>query len=45
MKKCDYFKDMILTDYLDGELDKYASAEVESHLLDLHRMPCFFKRS
>lgn len=32
MKKCDYFKDMILTDYLDGELDKYASAEVESHL-------------
>jgi predicted anti-sigma-YlaC factor YlaD len=34
MKKCDYFKDFILTDYLDGELDKGLAHSVEIHLRD-----------
>ncbi len=33
MKKCDHFKGLILTDYIDGELDKNSLEIVESHLL------------
>jgi anti-sigma factor RsiW len=43
MKKCDYFKDLILTDYIDGELDKNLGASVESHLLDCSDCRAFFK--
>ena len=43
MKKCDYFKDLILTDYIDGELDKNLGQSVESHLLDCSDCRAFFK--
>ncbi len=43
MKKCDYFKDLILTDYIDGELDKNSAGSVESHLLDCSDCRAFFK--
>ena len=34
MKKCEQFKDLILTDYIDGELKKDLSVSLEAHLLD-----------
>lgn len=34
MKKCDYFQDLILTEYIDGELDKNILGVLEGHLLD-----------
>ena len=34
MKKCEQFRDLILTDYIDGELNKNAAGGLESHLLD-----------
>ena len=43
MKKCDQFKDMILTDFIDGQLDKKAAKEVEDHLLDCASCRAFFK--
>ena len=43
MKKCDYFKDLILTDYIDGELDKNLAGELESHLLDCGDCRAFLK--
>jgi hypothetical protein len=43
MKKCDYFKDLILTDYIDGELDKDFGQSVENHLLDCCDCRAFFK--
>ena len=43
MKKCDHFKELILTDYMDGELDKDAVAGLESHLLDCVDCRAFFK--
>ena len=43
MKKCDYFKDLILTDYIDGELDKNSAGNLESHLLDCSDCRVFFK--
>lgn len=43
MKKCDYFKDLILTDYIDGELDKNSVGNLESHLLDCSDCRVFFK--
>ena len=43
MKKCDHFKDLILTDYIDGELDKKFSESLESHLLDCSDCRAFFK--
>jgi len=43
MKKCDGFRDLILTDYIDGELDKDAVAGVEGHLLDCSDCRAFFK--
>jgi hypothetical protein len=43
MKKCDYFKDLILTDYIDGELDKNSVGSLESHLLDCHDCRAFLK--
>jgi len=33
MKKCEHFKDLILTDYMDGRMDKESAAGIESHLL------------
>ena len=43
MKKCDHFKDLILTDYIDGELDKNFAGRLESHLLDCSDCRAFFK--
>lgn len=43
MKKCDHIKDLILTDYIDGELDKNAAQVLESHLLDCVDCRAFFK--
>ena len=43
MKKCDHFKDLILTDYIDGELDKVSVESVEIHLLDCSDCRAFFK--
>jgi anti-sigma factor RsiW len=43
MKKCDQFKDLILTDYMDGELDQKLSQGLESHLLDCGDCRAFFK--
>jgi len=43
MKKCDYFKDLILTDYIDGELDKNVAGSLERHLLDCSDCRAFFK--
>lgn len=43
MKKCDAFKDMILTDYIDGELDKNAVASLEGHLLNCAECRVFLK--
>jgi len=43
MRKCDHFRDLILTDYLDGELNKVLSGNVESHLLDCSDCRLFLK--
>ncbi len=43
MKKCDHFKDLILTDYIDGELDKNLAGSLENHLLDCSDCRAFFK--
>ena len=43
MKKCDHFKDLILTDYIDGELDKNSVGNLESHLLDCSDCRVFLK--
>ncbi len=43
MKKCDYFKDLILADYIDGELDKDSVGNLESHLLDCSDCRVFLK--
>ncbi len=32
MKNCDYFKDLVLTDYTDGELDKKSVDALQDHL-------------
>lgn len=32
MKKCDAIRDLVLTDYIDGELDKNIQVIMESHL-------------
>ncbi len=43
MKKCDHFKDLLLTDYIDGELDKDLAGSLESHLLDCGDCRAFLK--
>ena len=43
MKKCEYYKDLILTDYIDGELDKKIAENLERHLLDCGDCRAFFK--
>lgn len=43
MKKCEQIKELILTDYLDGELDKNTVDGIESHLLDCGDCRAFFK--
>jgi hypothetical protein len=43
MKKCEHFKDLILTDYIDGELDKSLAGSLESHLLDCSDCRAFLK--
>ena len=43
MKKCDYFKELILTGFIDGQLDKNTAGSVESHLLDCRDCRAFFK--
>jgi len=41
MKKCDHFKDLILTDYIDGELDKNVRESLEGHLLSCRDCQAF----
>ncbi len=43
MKKCGHFKDLILADYIDGELDKNSTRGLESHLLDCSDCRAFLK--
>ncbi len=43
MKKCDHFKELILTDYIDGELDKDSTGNLENHLLDCSDCRIFLK--
>jgi len=43
MKKCEQFKDMILTDYIDGELDRSLSSSLEAHLLDCNECRVFYQ--
>ena len=43
MKKCEQFKELILTDYIDGQLDRGAASEVEGHLLDCSECRAFFR--
>ena len=43
MKKCDHFKDVILTDYIDGELDKNSLRDAENHLLECGDCRSFLK--
>ena len=45
MKKCDYFKDLILTDYMDGQLDNSSSKDVENHLIECCECRAFFKNA
>jgi anti-sigma factor RsiW len=43
MKKCDQYKDLILADYIDGELDKDLAENLEAHLLDCGDCRAFLK--
>ena len=43
MKECERFKDFILTDYIDGELDKKSVGDIESHLLGCRECRFFLK--
>jgi predicted anti-sigma-YlaC factor YlaD len=43
MKKCEQIKDLILTDYIDGELDKNLVESIESHLLECGDCRAFLK--
>jgi len=43
MKKCDHVKDLILTDYIDGQVDKNIAGEIENHLLDCNDCRVFLK--
>ena len=43
MKKCEHFKDLILTDYIDGELDKNSALSLEDHLSGCGECRVFLK--
>jgi hypothetical protein len=43
MKKCDKFKDLILTDFIDGRLDKNLTETLQEHLLDCADCRAFFR--
>ena len=43
MKKCEHFKDLILTDYIDRQLDKDSAGSLEDHLLDCEDCRAFLK--
>ncbi len=43
MKKCEQIKDLILTNYMDGQLDLKLRQGVEEHLLDCRDCRAFFK--
>ena len=43
MKKCEEFKDLILTDYIDGELDGALTRKMEDHLLECSDCRAFLK--
>ena len=43
MTKCEHFKDQILTDFIDGQLDKSSAGILENHLLDCSECRIFFK--
>ncbi len=43
MKKCDQFKDLILTDYMDAEAGQELSGGLESHLQDCADCRAFYK--
>ena len=43
MKKCDQFQDLILTDFIDGQLGRNDAVKVEEHLLDCAECRAFLK--
>lgn len=43
MEKCDHFKVLILTDYIDGQLDKKRASDLERHLVDCGDCRAFLK--
>lgn len=43
MKKCDHFRDLILTDYIDGELVKGPHRDLENHLVECGDCRAFLK--
>jgi predicted anti-sigma-YlaC factor YlaD len=43
MPKCEQIRDWILTDYIDGWLDKKMTGQLEGHLLDCRDCRAFFK--
>jgi len=43
MKKCDYFMDLIITDYIDDRIDKTSLDKLENHLMDCHDCRLFLK--
>jgi predicted anti-sigma-YlaC factor YlaD len=43
MKKCDDIRDLILTDYMDGQMAKDSAAVIESHLADCNHCRAFCK--
>jgi len=43
MKKCEQFRDLILSDHMDGELDRIAAERVQRHLLDCGECRAFLK--
>lgn len=45
MKKCDIFKGLILTDYMDGRLDEASTRKIEDHLLECGECRAFFKEA
>jgi anti-sigma factor RsiW len=43
MKKCEHYKNLIITDYIDGQANKKDGPEVEDHLLDCADCRAFFR--
>lgn len=43
MRKCNHIRDLILTNYVDGEMDAVMARGVENHLMDCADCRAFFK--